>query len=279
MIGHSRTLQSARLKDRRRKIIIGKIALGIIGGVSLWSLIFWASSLPSVTIERIEVEGTVSLSKEAIASSTREFLLGRYFFTVPRGSIFFYPKVTIRENLQATYPEVEHISLGAKNFYTLGIIVKERTAAGLWCRGAFEDIRKDNEDCFLLDKTGFIFAPVAGTADTSTLIRFYSKLAESNPIGQSYAPKAYFSSLLAFARELNDAGFVVKAFHDRQDDAVEALLSEGQRLVFTRDIDFVAALGNFKTVIGDPSFGGSAGFVKTDYIDLRFGNKVFYKLK
>ena len=134
-------------------------------------------------------------------------------------------------------------------------------------------------DCFALDKSGLLFAPAGGVTNSPSLVRFYSTISADNLTGQYYAPPDKFTSLLRLADNLKKLDFSVVAFRDRPDGSVEAVLSGGQRIVFTRDDDLEAVLANFKTVTSDVGFGGNAGFAKVDYIDLRFGNKVFYKLK
>src|SRR3989338_6835150 len=103
MFHRTHTLKSTRLKERRRKIIVGKAVLSFLSVLGLLWLVFWLAGLPAITILTIEVSGTVSVSSSNVASSTEKFLAGYYCFTIPRVNFFFYPKKsrTKNENVSA----------------------------------------------------------------------------------------------------------------------------------------------------------------------------------
>jgi hypothetical protein len=46
-----------------------------------------------------------------------------------------------------------------------------------------------------------------------------------------------------------------------------------------QDAVFPTVISNLQAIISDPDMGGIEGFKKVDYVDMRFGNKVFYKRK
>ena len=92
MQGRTHNLKSARLRTRRRKVVIGTVVIVFLCIFGAWSLFFWLSSLSTISIQRIEISGNQLVSSAQIASSTEGFLTGRYFFTIPHRNIFFYPK-------------------------------------------------------------------------------------------------------------------------------------------------------------------------------------------
>lgn len=279
MLGRRHNLKSARLRARRRKIIIGQTALIFIFLAGLWVLIFWSSGLSSINIRTIEVSGTSFVSSNEVAADAKKSLVGRYFFTVPKTNIFFYPKSDIEKNIIEAFPAVQSVSVGFKNFHTIGIWLLERQAEALWCEPA-EPAAGSAGSCYLLDANGLIFAPFSAVGTTSpAFIKFYSAAPKKNPIGQIYAAAEYFQSLLAFAKNLNTLGFAVSSFSEGSEGDFEAKLFKGVRLIISRDIDLDSVLNNFQTIVSDPPFIASGGLAKVDYIDLRFGDKVFYKKK
>ncbi len=281
MLGRTHNLKSARLRLRRRKAFIGRVVLTTFYLAGLWGSIFLLSGLGAVTIRNIEVAGTVSVSPQEIATTAQQFLTGRYFFTVPRASIFFYPKDAIVESILRSFPRAERIAVGFKNFHTIGISITEHQAAALWCQGeALTSAKSGGEVCFLLDSNGFIFAPFSPLGgEASKFMKFYSASPKENPIKQTYSSTEYFHSLLGFAKDLASIGFSVSLFRERPDADFEVQLLGGQRLIFGRDANFASIINNFQTIVSDPSFSGTSGLSKVDYIDLRYGNKVFYKTK
>lgn len=296
MLGRSHTLKSARLKERRRKIVIGKIVLGCISAGGLWGLVFWLAGLPVIIIRGVEVWGTVSVSSEAIAASAEKFLSGRYLFTVPRANIFFYPKELITKNILESYPRVEKAEVRFKNFNTIHVAIVERETAALWCRSlAVPEVRLGEKwnDCFLMDAGGFIFdrfdpndpsSPDVMkfmTSDRSpAYVKFYGSLSiTTDPVRQTYASAKRFQELLIFSNDVATLGVTVLAFRERHDGDLDVELLEGGRLVLSSEPDVASVVSNLQSVISEPDFGGADGLKKVDYIDMRFGNKVFYKLK
>lgn len=280
MLSRSNTFKSARLKEKRRKIIIGKIAVTVFCLGSLWGLIFWLSNLPAVTIKDISVSGNVSVFSQDVVADAQKFLSGRYFFTVPKSSILLYPKSAIEKDLRDSFPRIASVAVSFKNFNTIGIKVSERAPEALWCElltapsdGAV------GKGCFYIDSSGFIFAPYATSSAPAKFVEFYGPLTGTNPIGQTYHSADYLQNRLNFAGDLFSAGFSVTAFAERTGGVSEAKFSSGQRLIFADDTDLSAAFSNFQSVVSNPDFKSSGNFEKLDYIDLRFGNKVFYKLK
>ena len=83
MFHRTHTLKSTRLKERRRKIIVGKAVLAFLSVLGLLGLVFWLAGLPAITIRTIEVSGTVSVSSSNVARSTEKFFSGHYFFYFP----------------------------------------------------------------------------------------------------------------------------------------------------------------------------------------------------
>ena len=285
MLGRTHNFKSARLQARRRKRIIGSTVLIVFCLASLWGLLFWLSGLQAITIQNIEVAGTTSVSPTDITTVAENFLAGRYFFTVPRNNILFYPKVAIEKSILKSYPQVKQVAVSFKNFHTIGISVAERHAVAWWCQNyvASSVVKGAGENCFLVDGSGLIFAPSPEVASTSPqFIKFYSALPKENPIGQSYlstSTPASFDRFLGFAKNLNTLGFTVSLFRERPDTDFEAQFSGGQSIIFARDADFASVFNNFQTIVSDPNFASANTFSTIDYIDLRYGNKVFYKTK
>lgn len=292
MFGRSHRLKSARLKEKRRKVIIDKTIIVLFCAVGLWFLIFWLSGLSAIMVRNVEVEGAVYLLPEDIAATASGFLTGRYFFTIPRASIFFYPKKNIEQNILESYPRAVSVSVGFRNFHTIRILIVEREAAALWCGTVLPEQFKPAEksdECYLLDEDGFVFdmfypSPNVDAKESlfsgkSSYVKFYGTLSGLNPVGQTYASAERFRALSRFSTDLVSLGLSTEAFNERPDGDYEAVLAGGTRLIFGLAFDETVILSNLGAIMADPSFGDIESFKRVDYIDLRFGNKVIYRLK
>lgn len=249
-----------------------------------------------MTVRVVKVSGTVAVSPSAIASSTEKFLTGRYLFTVPRANVLFYPKRSIERDILERYLRVARVEARFKNFHTLNISVTERKTEALWCRSILvqeRDVGETRDDCFLLDGDGFVFDKFDLADQTSpdvlkfvtpsrfpAYVKFYGGFSSTTgPIGQTYLSSARFQELLQFSENLIPLGATVLAFRERPDNDLDVELSGGGRLVINRESDLSSTISNFQSMIFEPNFGGMEGLKKIDYIDMRFGNKIFYLLR
>ncbi|MES2087441.1 MAG: hypothetical protein V4467_00415 [Patescibacteria group bacterium] len=271
MNGRTYNLKSARLKAKRRKVIIGRIILAVFFFGGLWGSVYYLSGLNFITISDVEVVGATSLATADIASTTEGFLQGRYFFTIPKSNIFFYPAKKIESTILDSYSQVAHVGVSYKNSHAITVSVIERSPKALWCQGK-------PEQCYFLDDTGLIFSPFYQMEDTSLeFITFYSAEEKAEPMKLQYVSPDYFKKLLDFAEQLSSAGFKVTAFRERPDLDFEADFSGGQKIIFARDADFSLVLKNFQTLLVSSEFSDGKVFKNVEYVDLRFGNKVYYK--
>jgi len=288
MLGNSRTLKSARLRGKQRKVVIGRIVTVIILACVYWGLAFWLSGMPQFTVQDIEAIGNSSVSSSEIASAAGTFLKGRYYLTIAKSNILFYPKRAIQKHLYDFYPRIEKVSIGLKDFHSMAISITERQPKALWCKTAVLNSSEivagepvaAGPECFAFDKSGLIFASSTETsAGPSKFIKFFGKLSEENPIGRNFLSAIRLAALFKFSENIRAVGFEVAKFIERSDGAMEAALSDGGRLIFVDDTDLDMAVLNLQAIVGDPGLKASNIFDRLDYIDLRFGNKVYYKLK
>lgn len=291
MLGRSRTLKSARLRGKRRKMIIGKTVIIFVLVVVFWILAFWMSGMPQFTVNNIFVEGNSSVSSAEIEGVAKELLSGRYYLTVSKSNVLFYPRKAIEEKVFKSYPQIESVSVHLQGLNSIGVSVSERQPRALWCDEASDDAHSSKvvisemvingkPDCFVFDKTGLIFASSTELASSSVgFIKFFKVLPHQSPIGQYFLSADRIKELFEFAKNISSVGFEVLEFRERANGVTEAVLAGGERLIFTADTDLKSAIANLQAILGDQSLDISVAFDRLDYIDLRFGNRVYYKLK
>ena len=127
-----------------------------------------------------------------------------------------------------------------------------------------------------MDNGGFIFAPSATSSPAGGIV-FTGPLATSTaPIGQTFL-QGHFEGITALLSRLTEEGIMPAgvSVENEQDFAVSLAGGFVIRASFTADAD--ALVRNLQTVLSSDTFLGKKDEI--EYIDLRFGNRVYYKNK
>ncbi|MBP6857833.1 MAG: hypothetical protein KBC11_01425 [Candidatus Pacebacteria bacterium] len=115
---------------------------------------------PKFQVFNIEVLGTEVISKIDIEDNIKEQLVGKYLWIFPKSSIFLINERSIKEKVKNNFSRIETINIKRADFHSIKVDIKEFQAEFLWCG-------KNQEDCYFMDKQGFVYskAPVfSGTA-------------------------------------------------------------------------------------------------------------------
>ncbi|MEX0930206.1 MAG: hypothetical protein WDZ79_00865 [Candidatus Paceibacterota bacterium] len=165
-----------------------------------------------------------------------------------------------------------------------------------------------DERCYFLDEGGFMFAPAATFSD-EVYITFYSGKvpdesdqhrpdsnissdssdqsepgsgvspdAPTGPIGTTYLGDD-FLSLRTFLERLVYIDLVPRSVHEELSNDLRIELEGGSYIMISLENSLDATLENIRLLIDTPELGltsGSGGH-SFEYIDMRFGNRVFYK--
>lgn len=262
-------LETSTLKrKRRRKRIFARVvflilSLGFIIGV------FFLLKIRALQVDAVEVTGTIQVSATEIQTKAMDAIaISRNMFgLVPSASTLFVDEEELEEIILEEFPAIAsvvvHTGLGGK----VKIVITERTAAALWC-----GLQMNN--CHQMDSTGYLFLPFL--ASTSDQIVFKGVLNESEPslVGSRFLSEkeiAVFASarkaLLSMEKEVD------YVLCDSDIICVMKISDNGVLKVNPQD-DLENAFDRLSSALNSPAL--SKG--KFEYVDLRYGNKLFYKL-
>ena len=256
----------SNLARRRRKIFgIKLVAIGlgflvVIGGIS------WLSHLDSVTIKQVSVLGTRTVPDSVVHDLVYSELEGTYPLLFSRSNIFIYPKNDITASVQEAFPNIGSIEFIFESLESISVSVRERSEDALWCN--------NKEECYFVDEDGLIFGKSPLFSDT-VFIKFYTEVPQENPIGEYIFSSSEFKNISFFLDAVEKLGVVIVKFGVVDSTDFELTFNNGARVVFSRDGDLSQILANLEAVLNSETLENE----KIDYIDLRFGNKVFYKFK
>lgn len=264
-------LPSSRLKARRRKrrlLIFATILLFLCilaGGVVALS---WA---PFLRIQNVEVLGVSSVNIKTIQDETHVVLGGAYFHLFAKDNILLYPKDVLREDLLNTFPVFNSVGVRVKNFQTLQIEIVERQSQALWCGESIAS----SSPCYLLDGEGIIYAPAADFSG-EVYIKYYGPTSMTG--GKRFLSADEFRQLEALDKAMASQAKLSIVSVEVMDGIGHMHFSNGFELIFALADDGAQLVEHFALAMGAEPFikHTLADFL---YLDLRFGDKLYYKLK
>lgn len=237
--------------------------------------------LPQGRITAIEISGTEQLDPSAIRAALSEDLRGNYLFFIPKDSFFTSHAGTLALNLRQHYLQIKDIKIEKKFPHTLAVTIEERDLFGIFCPTPAPATNTDSvpilPPCAFIDTTGFTYREAPRSS--GSLILKITEDTDKVTIGESAIDPALLRDMQTFKNGLaRSNGLHVTSFQLKTalPHEIRVSVSEGFDLWFDRTQDSIASLDILKTVLGQEVKNRQADLA---YVDLRFGNKVFYKFK
>ncbi len=152
--------------------------------------------------------------------------------------------------------------------------------------------------CYFLDAEGYIFS-LAPNFQGNAYLKFYGGTIGPNPIGQSLMSSTTYTDLIHLADALQGKDLKIDYITVKNKSSFNIKLQGNGELYFSNQKPFEQAFNTLLTALASEVFGGSQPsgitakavtpnasssfrtqkITQFEYIDMRFGNKVFYKLK
>jgi cell division septal protein FtsQ len=266
-------LRSTRLVAKKRRLVVGRVLLTLSFFVCIGVAVALLSDFNNFSIENIKVEGNVSVDDSDIETLVNKNLAGSYYLLFSRNSRYAYPREQIEKDILTVFPVVKSVFVSEYSG-VLTINITERKPSLLWCAGTPADA--DKLGCYFMDEEGFVFAPAPRFSGDSFLA-CYGAIISTDPIGKYYLDSSSIRSIVAVRNALNNIGISVRAFSVPDAYSREIYLSSGGKVIYKPTqktlnlISLIETLGK-KTFV----FRADQGR-ELEYIDLRYGNKVYYK--
>lgn len=249
----------------------------IVGSVLvLLLLLVGFTHLSFLQIKTITVEGNNTIDQDALTASVQEVLSGSYAHMIPKSFVLLYPRKSLLTSVPKDFPVLASVHIAASSLTHVTVKVTERAPYALWCGDIVPQVGEAPGACYFMDESGYIFSRTPSSPPT-IYVRYYGAVAEGGPPGQFLTPET-FARMRSFAETLKTSGFTPSALLIPDDTDADLYLSNGMRVYFSQadtpdnlkeKLTSLLSAEPLKTI--DPR--------KIDYIDLRFGNKAYYKLK
>lgn len=256
-------LRKRRNRRRARLIAVTFLFLFII------ILLAWVSNLDQIKIKKIVVVGNVNMSSEEIENVIATLIDPRYLGIVAKRNAFLYPKDEIVRVLFETYPRIASVDIETESMRILNVRIKERERFVDWC-GAVE--------CYEVDDRGYIYAKEKLKENPTEV--FVIKGNDQNigpePIGKFVLASELFKGIVYSRDALLTIKLQPVEVYVRNRDEIIFTLKNGGKILFSDRRSFEESVENLRSALTSNVLTASSSF---EYIDTRFGNKVFYKFK
>ncbi len=257
----------------------------------IFALINYLFHLDNLYITKVYIQGNKQVENSRIFNIVKESLDGKYLGLYPKNNVFIYPKKMIIESLLHNIPTIASVDV-SNNHASLFLNIQERVPKYLWC----DDLTKSmlSRACYYLDVDGFAFDK-APSFSNHVYLEFYGGNKRGGYLGQSILSPAvihavvdikdYVERLIADRRYPLGDLYGVNVYPDGGDyDILFASGAKEWKVIFNLDPNLLESNKQsiekkFRAIMISSFFLkelGAAGN-RLEYIDLRFGKKVFYK--
>ena len=231
----------------------------------------------AVRVHTVLVTGNNSISHDKIESIANGVLDQKYAWIIPTDNYLLLRRDDIKDQILKTIQTINTVQISFHGLNTIEIAVSERVAQDLWCA----DNPSASKNCFLMDKTGFIFATssfaiATSSSATSTFPAYFGFIKDEDPIGKFYFDNHRFNEISELMRVLNQMNFGPKYFYAVDEHTYQVYLRDGGKILLNDAKTFQESLTNLQAVVSNRFIRTDiASLKKINYIDLESDNKVF----
>lgn len=273
----------SKVRKKREDRIIKIVAIIFATIVFLILISALLLRINKIVVSNVEVKGNMITKTEELKDFVMGELSGNYYYIFPKKSVFIYPQKTIEAKAYERFSRLYDVNVKTEDSNTVSISVKERRPEYLWCGTGMSNEENSAEDCYFLDNRGYIFSK-APHFSGYIYFKFYGPLAnfdDSNPIKSFVLREDMFAKVLGFRDSLKNLSLGSYRILILNNGDFELYLNSGGKVMFNQTGDYEKLAKNLELALNtEPLLGNMKDKKeKLDYIDLRFGNKVFFKFK
>lgn len=212
-------------------------------------------------ITNIDLQGVDSSRKDEINAAIASTLQGNRLLFLPRNEILFYSTKKLTGELMNEYSYIQNVTVRKRYPRGLEIKVTERTPVALYC----------DPNCYFLDSTGLIYAP-ASSFSTGVYMTYSdeTRSTSTSPLETAFTDQATFSLIQNYLSEIGTLGLTPVRVTFIAPREVRIDISQNGYILVDLDSPFNETVENIHTVL-------LQGITSFEYIDVRYGNKIFYK--
>lgn len=268
------------LRSRRRRArliavfaVLVVIAAAVYGAHAL-------SYMTRLNIQSVRVTGVQAIPGDVVSSFVESVLDDGSYHFFSRTNIFLYPKKVLADAVARNFPRIRSAALTRGAFLSteLTVAVEERQPYARWCSERPVLFEAPQRTCFFMDEHGFVFAPADASGEQpSNSYVFSGGIGNAaDPVGSVFAP-GHLPGIASLLKILGNAGFMPLGASIENERDFYVQLQRGFFIKASYGQDAAQLVRNFELILASDTLSGKEDEV--EYVDLRFGNRVYYKLK
>lgn len=258
-----------RFFSRKAWLSFAVVAFGTagIGGF------IYVMNLSQLRLKSVEVRGAALLSSDEIKKEVRNETSGKALYVFPKDNFLIISSKKIEEDLRRRFPQASGIAVSKKLPAALVVSVSERVFWGVYCQTAGAEVA--GGPCFYIDTRGVVYDRLSGFRGLLIPVIYSSAGATLGNVAVDLAVLEFFGKARQSLAAIN-ADLLSVALSTSTPADIRLNVDEGWYALVTSSRPVEEWLNVLKTLL-DKEIGARRD--QLDYVDLRFGNKVFYKYK
>ncbi len=236
-------------------------------------------------INTIQVTGESVTPEADIRSVVENELHGNYFFVFARNNSLLFPKQDIENSIISQYPRVQTVQVSYVDTHTISVVVSERKPYALWCGNDIQATSTQAAPCWFIDSNNLVFDQAPIFSD-GVYVEMYGSLnpeKPNSPIGESL-PSIPFERIKDLIQKMRkEIGTPLRVLFKENGEYEVTMYSSNlypmlSGVVIRMSADMVPAdaVKDLSAAIQEEFPAGTTNYRKLQYIDMRFGSKIFF---
>lgn len=281
MVFAKKKLISPRARLRRAGRIFAAIGEIIIVANFLYFVATWITIHPGVHITDVEITAGNAIDKTAVRTVADTALAERILWRIRKDNVVLYPENEMIKRILELDQRIVSADVATRGAHKLIITVSEHQPAKLWCREkevepATEDGATTTDQCFYANSAGFIFAESPQYLGTAFSVYRTKLPGTTTPVGTYMLPASEYANVESFVGALLSKGVTVRGVRQGEGGDYTFETNYPWNIEWSINEDPKTSADNLALVL--ESIAKDKDHPEPPkIIDLRFGNKVFYK--
>ncbi len=293
--------QSKRFVERKNTRLILIASLMVICLVTFGFSLIRIVNLNLFEIQYVTVSGADGDISPSLQAAALDAVSGDYWGIFSKASTFFYPAKAVKDSVTKASPRIASVSVKRQGLQALVISVEEKAPAALVCANLPDFTGNslsfgDSDSCYFADDTGYIYG-AAPSFSGNVYNRYYvpdlTDGTSSLIVGQMATSTTEFHALQTLFADLKNTSIAAEAVlikaageyelyvrNPSQSNLASSSDSDMAVIYFDDSRSFSEQLSNLVSFWKNMTETAAAKHLSLsfDYIDVRYGTNVFYRL-